>query len=242
MLRERIFIRVFCGVILFGLILIGGEAWGAMKSQPASCPACHRELTSVLPQGHVPTPGKNIKECLSCHPPSDRAGANPVSARLHRAHLKAQVRTECPLCHTWAPGKRFGFPGQQVSWGAPSKASMALIRKATASWSDSSFLDARHGLQGLTCTACHGQSLPAAGDEVENDTCLECHDPLEKLASKTVQPESPKFNPHKSHLFDLACTKCHAGHQESKVYCLECHKDLRMKIPGGPAVGKGNIP
>jgi hypothetical protein len=213
-----------------------------MKTQATSCPACHREFESVLPQGHVPTSGKDIKACLSCHPPSDRTGPNPFSARLHRAHLKAQVKTECPLCHTWAPGKRFGLPGQKISWGVPSKASMDLIRKAAASWSDSSFLDAGHGRQSLMCSTCHGKSLPAAGDEVENDICLGCHGPLENLASKTVQAESPKFNPHKSHLFDLACTKCHAGHQESKVYCLDCHKDLRMRIPGGPAMGKGDIP
>jgi fumarate reductase flavoprotein subunit len=127
----------------------------------------------------------------------------------------------------------FGLPGQKVSWGALSKGSIDLIRKSAASWADSPFLDSRHSRENLMCSACHGQSLPAAGEEVENDICLGCHGSEEKLAAKTVQPESPKFNPHKSHLFGLACTKCHAGHQESKVYCLECHKDLTMKIPGG---------
>ena len=235
MLWERIFIPVLCGVMSFGLILTGGEAQGATKTQPASCTACHLEFQSVLPQGHAPVSGKDIKACLSCHPPSTQAGANPFSARLHRAHLKAQAKTECALCHTWAPGKRFGLPGQKVSWGVLSKASMDLIRKSAASWADSPFLDSRHSRENLMCSACHGQSLPTVGDAVENDICLGCHGPEEKLAAKTVQPESPEFNPHKSHLFGLACTKCHAGHQESRVYCLECHKGLTMRIPGGTA-------
>lgn len=233
MVGERFLIPLFCGALLLGLIPPGGEAWGATKNQPASCAACHREFNSVLPEGHAPISGKDIKACLSCHPPSIKAGANPLSARLHRAHLNAQAETECTLCHTWAPGKSFGLPGQKVSWGAPSKASMDLIRKLAASWADSPFLDSRHSRENLMCSACHGQSLPAAGEEVENDICLGCHGSEEKLAAKTVQPESPKFNPHKSHLFGLACTKCHSGHQESKVYCLECHKGITMKIPGG---------
>jgi hypothetical protein len=235
MFGEKIFIPVFGGMISFALILTGGEAWGARKAEPASCAACHAELKSVLPQGHGPVSGKDIKACLSCHPPSAQTGPNPFSARLHRAHLKADAKTECTLCHSWAPGKNFGLQSQRVSWGAPSKASMDLIRRSAASWCDSPFLDARHGRENLICSACHGQNLPSAGDEVENDICLGCHGPEEKLAAKTIQSESPKFNPHKSHLFGLACTKCHAGHQESKVYCQECHKDLKMKMPGGPA-------
>ena len=235
MFGEKIFTPVFGGMISLALILTGGEAWGARKAESASCAACHAELKSVLPQGHGPVSGKDIKACLSCHPPSAQTGPNPFSARLHRAHLKADAKTECTLCHSWAPGKNFGLQGQRVSWGAPSKGSMDLIRKSAASWCDSPFLDARHGRENLMCSACHGQNLPSAGDEVENDICLGCHGPEEKLAAKTVQAESPKFNPHKSHLFGLACAKCHAGHQESKVYCQECHKDLKMKMPGGPA-------
>jgi len=235
MLWGRISSFILGGVISFGLILTGGEAQGTVETQPASCTVCHREFNSVLPQGHAPVPGKDIRTCLSCHPPSTQAGANPFSVRLHRSHIKAQVKTNCALCHTWAPGKSFGLPGHKVSWGAPSKTSMELIRKSAASWANSLFLDSRHSRENLMCSACHGQNLPAAGEEVENDICLGCHGPEEKLAAKTVQPESPKFNPHKSHLFGLACTKCHAGHRESKVYCLECHKGLTMKMPEGAA-------
>ena len=235
MLGEKIFFLILCGVTSFGLILTGREARGAANTQPASCAVCHREFKSVLPQGHAPVSGRDIKACLSCHPPSSQSGANPFSVRLHRAHLNAQAKTDCALCHTWTPGKSFGLPGQKVSWGGPSKESMERIRKSAASWAESPFLDSRHSREKLMCSTCHGQSLPAAGDEVENDICLGCHGPEEKLAARTVQPESPKFNPHKSHLFGLACTKCHSGHQESKVYCLECHKSLTMKIPGGAA-------
>ncbi len=232
MVGERLFVALFCGAVLLGLILPGGESRAATKNQPASCGACHRDFKPLLPQDHAPVSGKDIKACLSCHPPSSQAGANSFSARLHRAHVNAQARTECTLCHTWTPGKSFGLPGQKVSWGTPPREAMELIRRSAASWADSPFLDSRHGREKLMCSACHGQSLPSAGDEVENDVCLGCHGPEEKLAAKTVQPDSPKFNPHKSHLFGLACVKCHAGHKESRIYCLECHQDLKMKLPG----------
>jgi fumarate reductase flavoprotein subunit len=85
----------------------------------------------------------------------------------------------------------------------------------------------------VSCRGCHGQKLPTIDDTVENDRCVSCHGSYEKLAEKMASPQFPKQNPHKSHLIGLACTKCHAGHSRSQVYCLECHKNFNMKIPGG---------
>ena len=44
---------------------------------------------------------------------------------------------------------------------------------------------------------------------------------------------NPHIDPHKSHLGEIACTACHQGHQASKVYCLGCHTNFAMTIPGG---------
>jgi len=50
-----------------------------------------------------------------------------------------------------------------------------------------------------------------------------------KLANKAL-------NAHGSHLGpEIACTSCHQGHQESKAYCLNCHTNFAMPMPGNPA-------
>jgi len=67
---------------------------------------------------------------------------------------------------------------------------------------------------------------------VENQRCLECHGPMEKLAQKSAPKDFPDRNPHKSHLGEIACTVCHKGHQASTVYCLDCHRNFKMSIPG----------
>ena len=67
---------------------------------------------------------------------------------------------------------------------------------------------------------------------MENSGCLACHGPMESLALKTEPKDFKDRNPHKSHLGDIACTVCHKGHGESKVYCLSCHPKFQMKIQG----------
>ncbi|HSR10756.1 MAG TPA: hypothetical protein VLS90_04880, partial [Thermodesulfobacteriota bacterium] len=133
MIGERVFVSVLCAVAL-SLIAYGGEARGAAAPQLASCAGCHRDFKSVLPRDHAAVSGKDIRACFACHAPSTRTGANTFSARLHRAHLKAQARTDCVVCRSWAPGKSFGLPGQKISWGSPARESMDLIRKSAESW------------------------------------------------------------------------------------------------------------
>ena len=55
-------------MISFALILTGGEARGAMKTEPASCAACHAEFKSVLPQGHGPISGRKHQRVASLRP------------------------------------------------------------------------------------------------------------------------------------------------------------------------------
>jgi len=186
-------------------------------------PAFDTAIASALPC----TPA--IGACTICHKPdaSGKAAANAFSARLHRAH---EGKTDCALCHTWAPGKSFGLLGQKVSWGKPSKEEMALLKQVSGSWATSTYMDAGHGKKNVTCMGCHGKALPAEGDSVENDRCLACHGPPEILQAKTAPKEFPDRNPHKSHLGDIGCTVCHKGHKESAVYCLQCHPNFQMKL------------
>lgn len=90
----------------------------------------------------------------------------------------------------------------------------------------------------VNCAACHGKGTPQLDSTVENPRCLECHGPMEKLAKKSEPEDFPDRNPHKSHLGDIACTVCHKEHDTSIVYCLDCHRNFKMKIPGGEANSK----
>lgn len=215
----------------------GGVGWAAPASAKLSCTACHADFKSVLPKDHAPVKGSDITACLACHTPGnpEKAAPNPFAARIHRPHTGAKAKVDCLLCHTWTAGKTFGLVKQKGSWGSPSRQGMESLKKAMASWSDSSFLDALHGKRNVTCSGCHAKRLPVAEDTVENDRCLSCHGSYEKLALKTASAEFPKRNPHQSHLVALDCTKCHAAHGESKSYCLQCHSNFGAKIPGGKA-------
>jgi len=117
---------------------------------------------------------------------------------------------------------------------------------------------ARHaGLLALLCLSLGGNALAAAPDPaapgakatkaakptqvapddnqtVENSECISCHDGYPEMAEASAEKLSNKaLNPHGSHLGpEIACTSCHQGHQESKAYCLHCHTNFSMPMPG----------
>ena len=234
-------------VCCFSLVGFSGkEAWAATtmsNTTKLSCAGCHADFKSVLPKDHAPVSGQEIATCLTCHRPGspDKAAPNPFAALIHRPHTGPKAKMDCLVCHTWTPGKSFGFVKQKDSWGPLSRQEMELLKQTMASWSDSPYLDSLHARQNVTCAGCHAKRLPTGEDTVENDRCLSCHDSYEKLAEKTTYAQFPKRNPHQSHLVALDCTKCHMAHRESKVYCLQCHAGFDMKIPGGPAAPPGTV-
>jgi len=205
------------------------------KSQVPSCTRCHKDFVSILPQKHPLVADKDITVCLSCHipSPSTKPKPKPFSTTIHRAHVKGDVKIHCTGCHTWSPGKSLGLPKQTISFGKAFKDQMDLIKQIFRSWSGDRYLDALHANRNITCTGCHGNTLPDSGDTVENDRCLGCHGSVVNLIVKTTPKDHPDRNPHKSHLGEIACAVCHHGHSVSQVYCLGCHPKFNMKIPGG---------
>ena len=201
----------------------------------ASCKACHADFASVLSKAHPPVKGTDLAACTTCHSPdlSGKAGKNPYSVRMHKAHIAPKGALECTACHVWEPGKAFGLLiGGKGSWGAPSKEDMDLMKEIFTSWAGSGYTDTLHARAGIVCSQCHGKELPKPDDTVQNDRCLACHGPMDKLAAKTEPKDFKDRNPHKSHLGEIACTVCHKGHGESQVYCLSCHPKFQMKIQG----------
>ena len=74
--------------------------------------------------------------------------------------------------------------------------------------------------------------MPEMETTVETDSCLGCHDSYENLAKLTVNEECAEKNPHKSHLGEVDCTVCHKGHAPSQAYCLQCHCNFVIPMPG----------
>lgn len=210
------------------------KALDMVKAAKASCTGCHADFASVLPKNHPEVKEKDITGCITCHEPdmSGKAVKNPFSAKIHLAHLTPKANMDCVVCHAWVPGKSFGLIGGKDSRGAPTQDNLALMKQVLASWASSGYMDNLHAKANIVCAGCHGKDLPKADDTVENVRCLVCHGPMEQLAQKTEPKDFKDRNPHKSHLGDIACTVCHKGHAESKVYCLECHQKFNMKIKG----------
>jgi hypothetical protein len=214
------------------------------KAAAGNCQRCHDEGMQ-LPEKHPKTKGESIAECAACH--ASQAGRSkpyPFAATLHRAH----ARRDCTMCHAYVPGKHFAALGRTGNLGTLDAEQYEMLRKAMATWAKSPWLAATHGnKENLSCGACHQKQLiPDDNESVINRHCVRCHGSYDELAPATkAKLKNPEINPHGSHLGpEIACTVCHQGHRESKPYCLNCHTNFEMPIPGGaekaaaPAAGK----
>ena len=113
------------------------------------------------------------------------------------------------------------------------------VRRITDTWKSSPWLAGTHGTKaGLSCDACHQKQLaPDDNESVLNAQCVACHGSYDTLGALTkAKLKNPDINPHASHLGpEIACTVCHHGHEASKAYCLNCHTNFAMAIPGAAA-------
>jgi fumarate reductase flavoprotein subunit len=125
-----------------------------------------------------------------------------------------------------------GISGPAVPQSADNESSR--ISAAADDWAQSPHLAHIHALQKFSCSTCHGSDLiPDANATAINTQCVTCHGDLQKVAPAFKGPSY--LNPHASHLGNIPCTSCHFGHQESKAYCLNCHTNFNVPIPGGVA-------
>lgn len=100
-------------------------------------------------------------------------------------------------------------------------------------WATGTDLGALHAGQQFGCAACHqGELVPDDNETAVNRQCVACHGGYDVMAAKGKH----EINPHGSHLGEINCSTCHAGHTPSVPYCLSCHTfgaEL-MAMPGGP--------
>jgi hypothetical protein len=217
-----------------GLGLAACAVAPAPQSASAGCARCH-ETAKFLPPKHPAVPEGGIAACVACHPPKpDTTDPNPFAARMHRAHTRVGV--ECAACHGLQPDGSFTLlevPGRLATLDIED---LGRVKKAMESWGTSDYLDADHGAKrNLMCGACHlGQLIPDDNETTLNRQCTACHGTNAQVSAKLkARLKNPHIDPHASHLGEIACTACHQGHQASKAYCLGCHTNFVMPIPGG---------
>ncbi|MCL2309417.1 MAG: cytochrome c3 family protein [Proteobacteria bacterium] len=114
-----------------------------------------------------------------------------------------------------------------------------LVKKATADVAMPTHLAGIHvNKLKLDCKACHRDN-PVPDDTASkvNASCITCHGGYDKMAEVSKKKgKNPDINAHGSHLGpEIGCTTCHQGHKESKTYCLYCHTNFDLPIPGGTA-------
>jgi len=186
------------------------------KLWEARRPALAKEVHDVMRgQGNV--------TCKSCHALASIKPASQAGQAIHATLQNSKMA--CVDCHV-----------NLVHSAAPRSAEdeATKIMKAADDWARSPHLSNIHAHKGLVCSSCHGTDLiPDANASAINTQCVNCHGTLEKVALTHKGPSY--FNPHASHLGNIPCTPCHFGHQESKAYCLNCHTNFNMPIPGGVA-------
>ncbi len=132
-----------------------------------------------------------------------------------------------------------GMAGQAMAQAKLDAGDAELVKKATADVANQAHLAGIHANKlKLDCKACHGDN-PVPNDTASkvNASCVSCHGGYDKMAEISKKKgNNPDINVHDSHLGpEIGCTTCHQGHEESKAYCLYCHTNFDLPIPGGAA-------
>ncbi|NTW29031.1 MAG: ammonia-forming cytochrome c nitrite reductase subunit c552 [Coriobacteriia bacterium] len=118
------------------------------------------------------------------------------------------------------------------------------------SWKGGDLLAATHAKANIACLDCHEPKISEQLSEVKEyvtgnyktplpfakigtrEFCLRCHGSYADLAAKTKDYDTASGrNPHDSHNGDLPCSTCHRVHQQSQLFCSQCHSD--MIVPDG---------
>lgn len=108
-----------------------------------------------------------------------------------------------------------------------------------------------HEQMGVSCEKCHQRTLgesvmevvnyvtgnyyyPIPTSEVPMENCFACHGDYNSIvpALSTTLTRKER-NPHAGHWGDLECSECHYAHQDSIVYCDQCHDEyMEPDTPG----------
>jgi hypothetical protein len=230
--RMRVMIRCL-GVTICLLLasmttaVAGDVSLSAAAGASGGCGQCHPNLSALMPKGHPPLGENGFKGCLKCHGTGDKAEL--FATRIHLQHYgTSRFPGNCQSCHQIGQDGQFGLVGGSES---PSKVRVLSdtakkLESYFHSWGTSKYLDHRHAQKGLSCSACHGTTVPEKG--VPKDRCQQCHGSYEVLSQKS-QIHASMVVPHFSGGND--CGLCHRAHSESELTCARCHETMELNVP-----------
>ena len=186
--------------------------------------ARRRELAKGV-HDHMRSQGNST--CTTCHAP---ASIKPASQTGQAVHASLPQDMACVSCHSNLVHSR---PGALAAADE-----ISAIKRATEDTVHSPHLANIHLQKNVSCSTCHGNDLiPDANATAINAQCATCHGGMEKVA---LNHKGPSYlNPHAAHLGNIPCSSCHIAHQELKAYCLNCHTNFDMPIPGGSECCQG---
>ncbi len=191
----------------------------AVTKPAAGCGKCHPTLSDVVPEDHAEIHVNEVMGCLGCHA---KEGANRAfEVMMHQSHFAVLDKEMiCDACHRMVEDGRFHLIGAHERHGIQTtQEEVNRMQSYYLSWAVSDYLDHQHARQNITCSGCHEKSFPQ--EQTSMDSCLACHGTYEQVTDLT-QDMTP--NPHDSHMGEIRCTLCHKGHEESVLYCNQCHE------------------
>lgn len=228
-------------IAVLGLVVIvtfepkvSGASLSAQQ-QPAGCTTCHGTGNTKALVGEVPTATghfqpdsagpSDVNYCLQCH--TLAAAAPAFSWTVHQSHFAGEIATAgktatCDLCHTIDASANFTLTGASNSPSFKTTAAVvAGMPTYYTSWATSKHLDHTHGLQSVTCTACHGTPFPTTAPTMET-ACFPCHGNYDQLVARDsfhINAEYPMWGDGSP----AQCTECHRSHEQSVCACDQCH-------------------
>lgn len=142
--------------------IVAAQAPLPHSDDPGDCATCHRDV-QMLPDGHVPTAGMRLEDCVACHAPATPLDLHPVMP-LDHFHMLAGVT--CQTCHEDADPPMQMSSDQCLACHGP----LEDLAERTAETQPTNPHGTPHGPPYAACDLCH-----RVHTESEN-FCAQCHD------------------------------------------------------------------
>lgn len=168
MIDQKTTWRLRWATLAIALFLVVSGAPAAMSflkhsEDPGDCATCHGEAR-VLSEGHVPTAGMKLENCVACHAPGTPLALLSAIPLDHR-HLLSGVT--CQACHGSTEKPAPMSTTQCLACHGPSLEDLAARTKDVSPTNPHL---TPHGPIFAECDLCHQLHKPS------EDFCAQCHD------------------------------------------------------------------
>lgn len=148
-------------VFIVGIVtIIMAAPQRTLNAKPGSCHECHG-AEKVLPSGHPETVKMGLKDCLSCHPISEKES---LRTKITGSHIHSLAGITCDGCH----GKTDKQDTVEVDTCLTCHDVDSLVKK-TSGIKPTNPHTSPHYSKDLDCNLCHHQHARS------ENYCNQCH-------------------------------------------------------------------